>query len=260
MGGDGAADRHFFAAKRRKMLFFQESCVSLQGFIGQYVLMKRLIILAILALELVGGTAYAQRYMGNYGDDDKRHVVKSKYPPSERGKGFALRFGLEGGNVQMGTFNVEYEICPIVSLGIGAGGGYHLDAGLGVPLYLETRAYAPNSLYSGYVSLRLGYMFGLGEGKQVPTQQTLYGHPLTRLDKLGGYMASMGLGFSWKRLDVGMNFGMAFGNFEKFFTLDGETFHQWMISRKAYPMVSVQASYSLRLWKKEPYNKVVKKN
>lgn len=242
------------------MLIFQESCVSLQGFIVQDVLMKRLIILAILALELLGGGAFAQRYIGNYGEEDQKHVVKSKYQPSERGKGFALRFGLEGGNFQMASLKVEYEINPIVALGIGAGGGYHLDAAWGVPLYLETRAYAPNSLYSGYVSLRLGYMFGVGEGKQVPTQQTIYGHPLTRLDKLGGYMASMGLGFSWMRLDVGINFGMAFGSFEKFSIIDGETFHQWMIGRKAYPMVSVQASYSLRLWKKEPYNKVVKKN
>jgi len=222
--------------------------------------MKRFFFLFILISQLLCGNLFAQRYMGNYGDDDKRHVVKSKYPPSERGKGFALRFGLEGGNVQMGTFNVEYEICPIVSLGIGAGGGYHLDAGLGVPLYLETRAYAPNSLYSGYASLRVGYMFGLADGKQVPTQQTIYGFPLTRLDKLGGFLASMGLGFSWKRLDVGLNFGMAFGSFEKFSVIDGEKFHQWLIGRKAYPMVSVQASYSLRLWKKEPYNKVVKKN
>lgn len=222
--------------------------------------MKRLIILAILALELACGTAYAQRYMGNYGDDDQRRHVKSKYPPSERGKGFALRFGLEGGNVEMASLNIEYEICPIVSIGIGSGGGYHLKAGWGVPLYLETRAYAPNSLYSGYVSLRLGYMFGLGAGKEVGTQQTIYGYPLTRHDKLGGYMATVGLGFSWKRLDVGMNFGMAFGSFEKYSIIEGETFHQWIIDRKAYPMVSVQASYSLRLWKKEPYNKVVKKN
>ncbi len=222
--------------------------------------MKRFIIFAILALQLAGGGVHAQRYIGNYGDEDQRRTVKSKYPPSERGKGFALRFGLEGGNVEIGSFNIEYEINPIVSLGVGSGFAYHLSSGMGVPLYLETRAYAPNSLYSGYLSLRLGYMFGIGEGKLVPTAQTLYGHPLTRMDKMGGYMASMGLGFSWKRLDVGVNFGMAFGSFEKFFTLDGETFHQWLISRKAYPMVSVQASYSLRLWKKEPYNKVVKKN
>ena len=114
--------------------------------------------------------------------------------------------------------------------------------------------------YVGYVSLRLGGVLGVGEGKQVLTAQTLYGNPLTRVDKLGGFLASMGLGFSWQRLDVGVNFGLAFGKFEKCYSSDGETFHQWLISRKAYPMVSLQASYSLRLWKKEPYNKVVKKN
>ena len=222
--------------------------------------MKRLITLTILAFLMFGGEIYAQRYMGNYDANDRRRPVKHKYPPSERGQGFAVRFGVEGGNWEMASLNVEYEICPIVAIGLGSGGGYHLKAGWGVPLYLETRAYAPNSLYSGYAALRLGYMFGLGEGKQVLTAQTLYGHPLTRIDKLGGFMASMGLGFSWQRLDVGVNFGMAFGNFEKSYTLDGETFHQWLISRKAHPIISLQASYSLRLWKKEPYNKVVKKN
>lgn len=222
--------------------------------------MKRLIIFAILALQLCGGSAVAQRYIGNYGDEDQRRAVKSKYPPSERGKGFALRFGLEGGNMQMGSFNIEYEINPIVALGIGTGFAYHLEGGMGGASYFEARAYAPNSLYSGYACLRLGHMFGVGMGKQVPTAQTLYGHPLTRVDRLGGWLASAGLGFSWKRLDVGVSFGMVFGKFEKFFTLDGETYRQWLISRKAYPTVTVQASYSLRLWKKEPYNKVVKKN
>lgn len=222
--------------------------------------MKRFLTLIILAFLMFGGDIYAQRYMGNYDADDRRRPIKHKYPPSERGKGFALRFGLEGGNMQMGSFNVEYEINPIVSIGVGAGFAYHLTSGMGVPLYMETRAYAPNSHYSGYVSLRLGGVLGVGEGKQVLTAQTLYGNPLTRVDKLGGFLASMGLGFSWQRLDVGVNFGLAFGKFEKCYSSDGETFHQWLISRKAYPMVSLQASYSLRLWKKEPYNKVVKKN
>lgn len=201
----------------------------------------------------------AQRYYGNYGDDGRR-PDKLDLKPSERGKGFALRFGVEGGRLQMATLNVEYEINPYVALGIGSGGGYHLDAAWGVPLYFETRAYAPNSLYSGYASLRLGYMFGLGDGKQVLTAQTLYGNPLTTVDKLGGFMATFGLGFSWKRLDAGVNLGFALGNFEKNYTDGSETFHQWPLSNKAYLLASVQVSYSLRLWKKEPYNKVVKKN
>ena len=222
--------------------------------------MKRLIILAILALELLGGGAFAQRYIGNYGEEDQKHVVKSKYPPSERGKGFALRFGLEGGNFQMASLKVEYEINPIVALGIGTGFAYHLTGGMGGASFFEARAYAPNSLYSGYASLRLGHVFGIGKGKQVLTAQTLYGNPLTRVDRLGGLLATAGLGFSWKRLDVGFNFGFVFGHFEKMYTDDGTLFRQWLISRKAYPIVSVQASYSLRLWKKEPYNKVVKRN
>ena len=197
--------------------------------------------------------------MGNYDESDSR-ISKLKLPPSDRGKGFAIRFGLDAGKMQTVAVNIEYEINPYVALGVGAGCGYHLDANWAVPIYFETRAYAPNGLYSGYASLRLGYMLGLANGKEVLTQQTLYGNLLTRVDKLGGFMATFGLGFSWKRLDAGVNFGLAFGSFEKYYTSGGETFHQWIIPNKAYLIAGVHLSYSLRLWKKEPYNKVVKKN
>lgn len=220
--------------------------------------MNRIFTLVVL-VSLIAGNVQAQRYMGNYDEGDGR-LSNLKLPESERGKGFALRFGLDAGKMQLAAINLEYEINPYVALGIGAGGGYHLDAGWAVPIYFETRAYAPNALYSGYASLRVGYMLGLADGKQVPTQQTLYGNPLTKVDKLGGFMASFGIGFSWKRLDAGVNFGLAFGNFEKYYTSGGETFHQWIIPNKAYLIAGVHLSYSLRLWKKEPYNKVIKRN
>ena len=212
----------------------------------------------LFSLLLCGNLA-AQRHYGYYGSDERR-PKKLNLTPSERDEGFALRFGLEGGKNNMATINIEYEINPYVAVGLGAGGAYHTGAAWGVPLYVETRAYAPNSRYSGYVGLRLGYMFGLADGKQELTAQTLYGYPLTRVDRLGGFMTTFGLGFSWKRLDAGINLGFVMGSFEKYYESGGETFTQWIIPHKAYLMASVQLSYSLRLWKKEPYNKVVKKN
>lgn len=222
--------------------------------------MKRFILFFILLLPLLSGTVRAQRYNGYYEEDDRR-ISKLKLPPSERGTGFAIRFGLEAGKMEMATINIEYEINPYVAVGLGSGGGYHLDAGWAVPIYVETRAYAPNALHSGYASLRLGYMLGLAGGKEVPTEQTLYGNPLTRVDKMGGFMATFGLGYSWKRLDAGVYFGLAFGSFHKYYIDDkGETFEQWVIPNKAYLLAGVRLSYSLRLWQKEPYNKVIKKN
>lgn len=220
--------------------------------------MKHLIVLCLMTLVSVVPIS-AQRYVNNYPDAGKEQTHRKHRTPSDRDSGMVMRFGLEGGSIQMATINLEYEINPFFSTGIGVGGAYHLKSAWGVPIYAELRCYAPNRKYSGYVSLRLGYMAGVGKGKHVLTAQELYGHPLTTVDKLGGFMATMGLGFSYKRFDFGGNFGLSFGNFHKYCIIEGQVMDQWFLPRKAYMMATFQVSYSMPLYHR-PYNKVVKKN
>ena len=72
--------------------------------------MKRFIFFFILLLPLLSGTVRAQRYNGYYEEDDRR-ISKLKLPPSERGTGFAIRFGLEAGKMEMATIHRNMMRC-----------------------------------------------------------------------------------------------------------------------------------------------------
>lgn len=211
---------------------------------------------------LLGNSLYAQRYVNSYPNAGQTsHETKTPHS-SDRDHGMVMRFGIEGGSVEMLTLNLEYEINPFFSVGLGSGGAYQNKSGWGVPIYAELRAYAPNRRHSGYVNLRLGYMIGIGSGHETQTQIILYDRtkPLIAVDKMGGFMATLGLGYSYKRFDFGFNFGLAMGNYKRYYIDDdGTEFTQWIIPHKAYLLASVQVSYSLPLYYR-PYNKVVKKN
>lgn len=179
--------------------------------------------------------------------------------PSERDSGIVMRFSLEGGTAQTLSVVVEYEFNPIITAGIGVGGMYHTKSGWGLPIFTEARAYFPNCIYSGYANVRLGYVAGLGDGRQVLTAQTLYSHQLTDVFKLGGFITSLGLGFCWRHLDAGINLGIAYGSFKKTYTDGDQTFDQWKLGRMRNWIANIQISYSLPLWR-PPYNQVIRRN
>jgi hypothetical protein len=127
---------------------------------------------------------------------------------------------------------------------------------MGIPIYAEARAYAPNRKFAAYVNLRVGGVLGLGRGKMVETNMDTYGYKLTNVDRLGGPYSAFGVGFSWRRLDAGCMFGVVYGTFHKETTQLVGIPPSWILRRKAYPSVTVSVSYSLPI-SRPPYNKVV---
>lgn len=221
--------------------------------------MKHCIPLIMLIMLMLPEVADCQRYVNRYPNAGAKGNSRSGETLSERSKGFALRFGLEGGSMQMVSFGAEYEINPYVSVGAGVGGAYHIKAAWGLPLYAEARAYAPNRKYAAYINVRLGGVIGLGKGRMVPTNMDVYGYKLTNVDRLSGPYGGVGAGFSWRRLDAGIMFGVVYGKFHKQADYADGTFENWNISRKSFSTVSLHVSYSLPI-SRPPYNKVVTKH